>query len=154
MVFRSGLWLYCPIRINSFLDAFVTHAFFSYTFFLNSHSSPKTITPVYEHFPIVQIVMKLPTWIHYGVAFVTLSFFFSCSPEFSFFPKKTSPLFLNSVRFGWKFLHRLILIWHLWRLNFFFIPEFCPLFVILPLPLETSPLFLNAFPLFDLNETS
>ena len=51
----------------------------------------------------------------------------------------------------WNFLHRFILKWHLWRLHFFS-SKFPPLPRILPLPPKTFPLFLNTFPLSNLEE--
>ena len=75
--------------------------------------------------------------------------FFLISP----LPPKPSPLFVLTLfhcQFGWNFLHRFILGWHLWRLN-----SFLKLFLlprIIPLPPEIF-LFLNVFPMSDFDET-
>ena len=70
------------------------------------------------------------------------------------FPKTIPPIFEHfpTVRFGWNFLYRFILGWSLWCLHIFLLNSALPRIPLLP-P-KIFPLFLNPFPLFNLDETS
>ena len=117
--------------------------------FWRLHISPPTsrkFPPIFLTLSHCPIWIKLSTWVHFGIWFVTYAFFFrNSSSSLQNFFTNLEPF--SIIRFGWNFWYSYILGWHLWLLYFF--PKFSPSLEFPLSPPNLYPSILNTFSLSD-----